>query len=58
MSTRSDSTKNRRATPGMKKEMGSLRFLASLIDNVISTRSQDELIRGINTKRNNRMVNP
>jgi len=42
----------------MKKEMGSLRFLASLIDNVISTRSQDELIRGINTKRNNRMVNP
>jgi len=58
MSIKSDSKKKKSANPGKAKDMALFWRFASLIDIMISARSQDKLMIGTNTKRNSRIVNP
>ena len=53
-----DSTKKKTAISGKRKDNALFRCLNNFTDNVISMISQARLIRGTNTNRDIRMVNP
>jgi hypothetical protein len=53
-----DSMNMKKASPGSRKETGLFSRLACLIEFTVSTMNQIRVTTGVNTSRNNRMLNP
>jgi hypothetical protein len=53
-----DSTNKKKASPGSRKETDLFSRLARLIEFTVSTMTQIRVTAGVNTSRNNRVLNP